>query len=123
MRAAIASEVRSSYVEWCAFLGFSKNRISKYVLRSAILPQLSWFPITFVGLISQTLLVEVVFGYPGLGFYLYLAIFTLDYPLMEALFLMTSLIVTFGILVIEIIYGILNPKIGVAYIAEVAEVR
>lgn len=120
MKAAVASETRSSYVEWCAFLGFSRNRISRYVLRSAILPQLSWFPLTLVGLLSQTLLVEVVFGYQGLGFYLYLATFTLDYPLMEALFLMIMLIVTIGVLVIEIIYGILNPRIGAAYVSEVA---
>ncbi|MEM2389051.1 MAG: ABC transporter permease [Ignisphaera sp.] len=120
MKAAVASETRSSYVEWCSFLGFSKGRVSKYVLRSAILPQLSWFPLTLVGLISQTLLVEVVFGYQGLGFYLYLATFTLDYPLMEALFLMIMLIVSIGTLIIEIIYGILNPRIGAAYVSEEA---
>jgi peptide/nickel transport system permease protein len=118
MRAAVASEARSLYVEFCNYLGFSRKKLRSYILRSAILPQLTWFPITFVGLLSQTLLVEVVFGYPGLGFYMYLAAFTLDYPLMEALFLMTMSIIVFGSLIIEIIYGILNPKIGATYVAE-----
>lgn len=118
MRAAVASETRSSYVEFCRFLGFSQKRVMRYIMRSAILPNLTWFPLTFVGLISQTLLVEIVFGYPGLGFYLYLAAFSLDYPLMEALFLMIMLIVVFGSLIIELLYGLLNPKIGAAYVSE-----
>ncbi len=118
MRAAVASEARSYYIELCNYLGFSTRRIRSYLLRSAILPQLTWFPITFVGLISQTLLVEVVFGYPGIGFYMYLAAFTLDYPLMEALFLMTMSIIVFGSLIVELIYGLLNPRIGSAYVAE-----
>jgi len=118
MRAAVASEARSFYVEFCSYLGFSTKKIRSYLLRSSILPQLTWFPITFVGLISQTLLVEVVFGYPGIGFYMYLAAFTLDYPLMEALFLMTMAIIVFGSLVIELVYGLLNPRIGSAYVAE-----
>jgi len=118
MRAAIASETRSSYVEFCRFLGFSHRRVMHYMMRSAILPNLTWFPLTFVGLISQTLLVEIVFGYPGLGFYMYLAAFTLDYPLMEALFLMIMLIVVLGSLIVEILYGLLNPRIGAAYVSE-----
>ncbi|MEM1526608.1 MAG: ABC transporter permease [Ignisphaera sp.] len=118
IRAAIASEAKSNYVEWCILLGFSRKRISKYVLRAAILPQITWFPLTFVGLLSQSLLVEIVFGYPGIGYYIQLATFSLDYPLMEALFFIIMLIITFGYLFMEILYGLLNPKLGATYVAE-----
>jgi peptide/nickel transport system permease protein len=118
MRASMSSQLKSTYVEYSKQLGFSFNRIRKYMERNAILPNFTWLPMSFAGLISQTLLVEVVFAYPGLGSLMYNAVFSLDYPLLEATFLVTMLVVLIGNFVCDILYGILNPAIGSAYVSE-----
>ena len=118
MRAAMASQLKSTYVQYSKHLGFSFGRIRKYMERNAILPNFTWLPMSFAGLIGQTLLVEVVFGYPGLGQMMYAAAFSLDYPLLEATFLITMLVVLIGNFVCDIIYGILNPVVGSSFIAE-----
>jgi peptide/nickel transport system permease protein len=121
MRASMSSELKSTYVEYSKQLGFSFNRIRKYMQRNAILPNFTWLPMSFAGLISQTLLVEVVFAYPGLGSLMYSAVFSLDYPLLEATFLVTMLIVLIGNFVCDIFYGMLNPVVGSAFVSEGAK--
>jgi len=118
MRGAISAQLRSTYVYYARQLGFSSEKIRKYVVRNAILPNFTWLPMSFAGLIGQTLLVEVVFGYPGLGSLMWTAVFSLDYPLLEATFLITILLVLFGNFICDILYGILDPTIGASYVAE-----
>lgn len=117
MRAAMFSQIKSTYVEYTKQLGFSFSKIRKYMERNAILPNFTWLPMAFSGLISQTLLVEVVFGYPGVGSLMYSAAYSLDYPLLEASFLIIMLIVLVGNLICDIVYGLLDPRIGSGYIS------
>ncbi len=121
MRAALLSQTKSAYVEYTKRLGFSFSRIRKYMERAAILPNFTWLPMAFSGLISQTLLVEVVFGYPGVGSTMFSAAYTLDYPLLEASFLIIMLVVLVGNLICDIIYGLIDPTIGASYISGEAE--
>jgi len=117
MRASIESQLRSTYVEYSKKIGFSPGKLRKYMQRNAILPNFTWLPMTFAYLLSQTLLVEVVFGYPGLGTLMYNAAYSSDYPLLEATFVVLMLIVLGGNCICDIIYGILDPTIGSRYIS------
>ena len=118
MRAMVLYELESDYIQYCEQLGFRKNKLRKYIVKNAILPNFTWLPMNISGLISQTLLVEVVFGYPGLGTLAYNAIFAYDYPLIEATFVISVLIVLVGNFLCDIIYGILDPRIGSEYVSE-----
>jgi len=117
MRAAMLSQIRLTYTDYMKNLGFSFNTIRKRMQRNAILPNFTWLPMAFSGLISQTLLVEVVFGYPGVGSIMYSAAYSLDYPLLEASFLIIILLVVFGNLICDIVYGLLDPTIGSSYVS------
>jgi peptide/nickel transport system permease protein len=67
-------------------------------------------------LISQTLLVEVVFRYPGLGMLMYNAVFAADYPLIEASFVIIILIVLVGNFFADMLYGVIDPRIAAGYV-------
>lgn len=118
MRASILSQSKSTYIEYSRQLGIPFKRIRKYIEKTAVLPNFTRFPMSFAGLIGQTLLVETVFGYPGLGSVMYGAAFSMDYPLLEATFMITIIIVLVGNFICDIIYGKLDPRIGSRYVSE-----
>ena len=116
MRAMTVYEMESDYIQYSKQLGFRKGKMRKYAERNAILPNFTYLPMTLSALVGQTLLIEIVFGYPGLGTLVYNAIFSLDYPLIEATFVLTVGIVLVGNFVCDIMYGILDPRIGSRYV-------
>lgn len=118
MRAMTIYEMESDYMHYSEQLGFTKGKLRKYAKHNAILPNFTWIPVTLTGLVSQTLLVEVVFGYPGIGTLLYNAVFARDYPLIEACFVVTVLIVLVGNFVADILYGLIDPRIVSGYRGE-----
>jgi peptide/nickel transport system permease protein len=80
------------------------------------LPNFTWVPVAIAGLVGQTLLVEIVFGYPGLGLLMYYAVMNLDYPVIEASFMIIVLIVLVGNFVADIVYGVIDPRIATGYV-------
>jgi len=116
MRAMTLYEMESDYIQYSKQLGFRKSKLRKYAVRNAILPNFTWLPMTLSSLVGQTLLVELIFGYPGLGNLAYNAVFNMDYPLIEATFIFTVGIVLVGNFLCDILYGILDPRIGSSYV-------
>jgi peptide/nickel transport system permease protein len=84
----------------------------RYAMRNAVLPQLTVFAIVFGNVVGGSLLVEEVFGYPGVGTLLYNAIFNLDYPLMQALFLIVTLSVLLANFAVDMLHVRLDPRIA-----------
>jgi peptide/nickel transport system permease protein len=117
MRASIESQSQSTYIEYSKKIGFSPEKLRKYMQRNAILPNFTWLPMTFAYLIGQTLLVEIVFGYPGIGTLMYNAAYSSDYPMLEATFVVLMITVLVGNFICDIIYGILDPAIGARYVS------
>jgi len=60
--------------------------------------------------VGGSLLVERVFAYPGVGYLLYTAVTNQDYPLMQALFLIITISVLLANFIVDIMYGILDPR-------------
>ena len=116
MRAMTIHEMGADYISYTYTLGFRKKKLRKYAERNAILPNFTWLPVTLAGLISGALVVEVIFGYPGLGTLMYHAIFDQDYPLIEATSMITILITLVGNFICDILYGRLDPRIGSGYV-------
>lgn len=118
MRAMSIYEMESDYINYSKQLGFSRGKLRQYIEKNSILPNFTWLPIILKTLISQTLIVEIVFGYPGLGTLLYNGVFSMDYPLIEAGFVITVLIVLIGNFVTDLIYGRIDPRVGKGYVGE-----
>lgn len=92
--------------------GLGERRIAlTYGARIAILPSVTGFAISLGGLLGGTLLVETIFNYPGLGRLLLEAVSNRDYPLMQTLFLLTTVGVLVANLLADFAYGVLDPRV------------
>jgi peptide/nickel transport system permease protein len=82
-----------------------------YSARNAILPNVTGFAISLGGIMGGVVFIEGIFDYPGLGRLLFQAVGNRDYPLMQALFLFTTVGVLVANLLADFMYGWLDPRV------------
>jgi peptide/nickel transport system permease protein len=90
-----------------------RSVIWKHALRNAALPIVTVLGLQFVGLLGGTIVVEVVFGLPGMGSLVILATQRHDIPVIQGVAIYFTLIVIAVNLVLDVVYGFLNPKVRV----------
>jgi peptide/nickel transport system permease protein len=81
-----------------------------YAARNAILPQVSGFALSLGFVVSGSLVMELVFSYPGIGYALFNAIGGHDYPLMQGIFLVITLSVLVANILADVVYVFLDPR-------------
>lgn len=100
------------YVTFAYAKGLPDRQIKyRYAARNAILPTFTGFAMSLGFVIGGSLLTEVVFSYPGIGYILYQSVTSLDYPLMQAIFLFISLAVLIANFFTDIVYALLDPRV------------
>jgi peptide/nickel transport system permease protein len=115
MRCTMIAVLNEDYITMAEAKGLSQRTVMfKYAMRNAILPNITQFGMSIGFIIAGQLLTEMVFSYPGLGFYLVRSVTTLDYPLMQALFLMVTLAVLAANFLVDILYVQLDPRVRVS---------
>ena len=111
MRNAMINTLGEDYITFAEANGLHGRTIAvRYAARNAILPNLTGFGLTLGGVVGGSILVEQVFGYPGIGYLLFNAVIGQDYPLMQALFLMITVSVLIANFLVDILYGVLDPR-------------
>ncbi|MFX0181618.1 MAG: ABC transporter permease [Candidatus Hodarchaeota archaeon] len=115
MRAMTLYEMDSEYLLYSQQLGFKKGLLQGYAQRNAILPQLTGLNLRLNGLIGQTLIIEAIFGWPGLGSIALNAVNAQDYPLIVGTFMITLIVVVVGNFLVDITYGFIDPRIRTGY--------
>jgi peptide/nickel transport system permease protein len=114
MRSTMISVLAEDYIVMAEAKGLSQWRVMfQYAMRNAILPNFTQFGMSIGFILSGLILTELVFSYPGLGFYLVRSVVTHDYPLMQALFLMITLAVLGANLIVDLLYVRLDPRVRV----------
>jgi peptide/nickel transport system permease protein len=112
MRAMMVTVVGSDYLVLAEAKGLRERRIfMRYAIRNAILPQVTSLAISLGYVASGAVLVEVIFGYPGIGSVLYTAIADVDYTLIEGVALILVIFVAFAVLVLDLLYPMIDPRI------------
>lgn len=112
MKGSAVSVLGEDYIMCATARGLSDARIrTKYIGRNAILPLVTSLTITFGMLFGGSPLVENLFAYPGIGFYLNQAIINRDYTLMQGLFLMITVAVIIANIIADVMYSVLDPRI------------
>lgn len=111
MRSMSIYELNADYVKYSRFLGIKDGKIITYVFRNAMLPQITGLAMSFGTSIGGNLVAEMVFNYPGIGSTMFKAISTRDYPLLSGCTLMITIMVLIANLVVEILYGIIDPRV------------
>lgn len=111
MRNTMISTLGDDYVTFAEANGLKARTVAiRYAARNAILPNLTSFGLALGGVVGGSVLVEQVFGYPGVGYLLYNAVTNQDYPLMQALFLMITVSVLVANVLVDLLYGVLDPR-------------
>jgi peptide/nickel transport system permease protein len=111
MRSMSIYELNADYVKYSRFLGIKDRKIVGYVFRNAMLPQITGLALSIGTMIAGALVAEIVFSYPGLGSTILSAVRSQDYPLISATTLVLTLMVLTANFIIEILYGIIDPRI------------
>ena len=113
MRAMMVTVNGSDYLTLAEVKGLRERRIFlRYALRNAILPQVTGLAIALGYVVSGSILVEVVFSYPGIGNLLAQAITNVDYPLIEGITLILVVAIALAILVLDLLYPRIDPRIS-----------
>jgi peptide/nickel transport system permease protein len=112
MRNNVMGVMGEDYVAFARAKGLSEGRLlNRYVLRNALLPSFTAFGMALGFVVGGSILTETVFSYPGLGLQLYNAVTTLDYPLMQAIFLFIALAVLIANFIVDALYAVLDPRV------------
>lgn len=112
MKANCMSVLGEDYINYAKARGISNKRIIfSYLGRNAILPMVTSVAISFGMMFGGSPLIENLFVYPGVGYYLTTAISRRDYPLMQGMFLMIIVMVLLSGVFAEFLNTKLNPRL------------
>ncbi|MGO1389330.1 MULTISPECIES: ABC transporter permease [Brachybacterium] len=114
MRSMAIYELGGDYVSYARAMGIRDNKITQYIFRNAMLPQITGLALAIGTLVGGALITELVFSYPGVGTLLFNAIAANDYPVIQAVTLIITVAVLLANFAVEIAYGIIDPRIRAA---------
>ena len=113
MRSMMVTIQGEDYMLQAEAKGLTDRRIFyRYAMRNAILPQLTGLALSLGTIISGAILVEVVFSYPGVGSLLLKAVRGFDWFVIQGIVFLVILTVAFTMLVIDLAYPLLDPRIN-----------
>ena len=111
MRNMMITVLDEDYITVAQAKGLSPRRVMYgYAARNAVLPQLSSFALALGFIVGGTLIMEMIFSYPGLGLRLFEGTLAKDYPLMQGMFLVITLSVLVANILADIVYAIMDPR-------------
>ena len=111
MRNVMIATLGEDYVLLAEAKGLPRRRVTfTYAARNALLPNIAGFALSLGFIVSGAILTEVVFSYPGMGYVLFQAVTNEDYPLMQGIFLMITILVLLANLIADAVYVTLDPR-------------
>jgi len=112
IRTEMIEVLNSDYIELAKAKGFSKFYIIlKHALRNALIPLLTILGPVTAGLMTGSLVIEQIFSIPGIGEQFTKSILVNDYPTIMGITIMYSTILIVMILIVDILYGIIDPRL------------
>ncbi|MCE7741117.1 MAG: ABC transporter permease [Candidatus Heimdallarchaeota archaeon] len=112
MRGNLMNVKTEDYIQTAKAKGLNDNQVLfKHGFRNAALPVITSIGLSFGGLIGGALLIENVFAYKGMGTLIFGAIQNKDYQLLMGTFIIIAGITLLGLLIAEIFYGFVDPRI------------
>jgi len=115
VRGSVLEVLSQDYVRTARSKGLSERMVVyKHALRNASLPVVTVLGLEFAQLLIATVVVETVFGIPGLGSLSLLAISARDYPLVQGVVLVIAAFIVFMNLLVDLLYAWLDPRVSYA---------
>ncbi|GAA5191773.1 oligopeptide ABC transporter permease OppB [Ferrimonas gelatinilytica] len=114
MRGSMIEVMHSPYIRTCHAKGLPmRHIIFKHALRPAMLPVVSYLGPAFVGIITGSVVIETVFGIPGIGQYFVNGALNRDYSLVLGLTILVGALTILFTAIVDIVYGLIDPRIRV----------
>ena len=112
MRSLVSNIVAEDYVVYAETAGVRGRKIlSRYVIRNALLPQVTGLAMQLGLIFNGAIITEYVFSYPGVGYLYYKAIFVGDYSLTIGVALFSIVGVALTVLLIDLLYPFFDPRV------------
>jgi peptide/nickel transport system permease protein len=112
MRQSVRGVLREDFVSYLAMRGLPDSNLSRHVFWNSSLPVLTWVFHMFGYTLSTTIVVEIIFAWPGLGREMANAVLSYDYPLAQGAFFLIAVIVVALNLILDLIYPLIDPRIA-----------
>lgn len=115
MRASMLEVFNLEFVTTARAKGLSERAVAwRHVLRNALLPMVTMLGLQTGSLLGGSVLVETVFGWPGLGRLAFEAVLQRDHNLLLGILLLSSVLVVAVNVVVDLLYAVLDPRIETA---------
>ncbi|WP_373048149.1 ABC transporter permease [Vulgatibacter sp.] len=113
MRTGMLEVIRQDYIRTARAKGLSERVVVyKHALRNSLIPILSHLGLMVPFLIGGSVIVERLFGIPGMGQLMFQSILARDYSLIMGISTVTAVITMFGILATDLLYAVVDPRIS-----------
>lgn len=105
-------EMGKGYLRVARLRGISKGRLAlRYVGRNALLPIYTSLMMGIAAIFGSSIILETIFNYRAMGFVTYQALMNRDYPLIMGAFIFFTAVTLLGILIADLTYGIIDPRV------------
>lgn len=114
MRSTLIDVLTEDYITTAHAKGFKESYVvKKHALPNAMLPMITIIAINLGSVIGGAIQIETIFSWPGIGRLMYDAIQNRDYPLLQGIFLLTTISVIITNLLADLTYGYLDPRVKI----------
>jgi peptide/nickel transport system permease protein len=111
-KALTSTIIASDYVNYAETAGLSRWRIVLfYVIRNTLLPQATDLGLSIGGIFSGTVITEIVFSYPGIGYSLYMGLLQADFNLILGITVFSIVGIATAALLVDLSYPLLDPRV------------
>ena len=114
MRASTIETLNSDFIKTARSKGLSKTRIiRKHVIRASILPVIDYLAPATAGLMTGSIIIEQIFGLPGIGRYFVVGALQRDYTLVSGVMILYASLLMCLILISDILRALLDPRVKI----------
>jgi len=113
MRGGMIEVIEQDYIRTARAKGLDENKVIwKHAFRNSLFPIITLFASVFPAALAGSVVIEVIFNIPGMGFLTLDAIRQYNYPIIYAILMIASIMTMLGILISDILYRLVNPRIS-----------
>lgn len=114
LRSSMLDVLDSEYVRLARAKGASGRRVIwKHAFRNALIGPITFATLTLASLITGSIVVETVFAWPGLGLLAFQAVSNSDYPILQGVILLITVVYVFANFLVDVLYTVIDPRIRI----------
>lgn len=113
MRTSVVEVQGQGFSYYQRIAGLPKIQRLRHLAKHASLPVITLYPVSMTRAIGGLVLIEMVFNWPGIGYTLVTAVLSRDYPVVMFVFFLIGAFIVIANYVIDIVYGIIDPRVSV----------